>query len=156
MLTLDYARWLSGAVLFACSLFYAGICSAATNVGVVSATVMPSPLSASVALYVRTARAASSMTGYVAAPGDAWSAAAKPTSVNLEQDGTAQFTMFGDTASNYAVRLNDAAYVAWPDRMGFPIVLEPTLNRGGRLSIVVSRAPSSMFADEFQVVINYN
>ena len=64
--------------------------------------------------------------------------------------------MLGDTASNYVVRLNEAAYGGWHDRIGTPIVLEPTLGRGDRLSIVVGLAPSRMFADAFQVVINYN
>jgi hypothetical protein len=89
------------------------------------------------------------------APAAIWPPAARASQVTLDQDGIAQFTMFGDTASNYIVRLNDAAYGAWPDRIGTPIVLEPTLGRGGRLSIIVGLAPSAVLAGAFQVVINF-
>lgn len=142
-------------------LLVAGSSGAATGVGVARATVLPSPLSAAVTLYVRTAPGDLCTAGCAAAPlttgpTGIWSPVARASPVTLDQDGIAQFTMFGDTASNYVVRLNDAAYGAWPDRIGTPIVLEPTLSRGGRLSIIVGLAPSDLLAGAFQVVINFN
>jgi hypothetical protein len=136
-----------------------GNSGAATGVGVASATVLPSNLSASVALFVRTASGASCTGGctgpLVVAPVRWPPLAAKPPMVRME-DGIAQFTMFGDTVSNYVVRLNDAAYGTGPGRMESPIFLEPTLTPGGRLSIVITLSPGSTSADAFQVVINYN
>jgi hypothetical protein len=72
------------------------------------------------------------------------------------EGGVAQFTMFGETASNYVVRLDAAARGAWPGRKDSPILLEPTLTPAGRLAIVITLAPASTSADAFQVVINYN
>lgn len=160
MLKLAVPRLRFCAVLLACAVLMANS-GAATGVGVASATALPSTLSASVALYVRTAPvplcSRDCAAGPLAtAPAGMSPPVARPAPVNMDQDGIAQFTMFGDTASNYIVRLNDAAYGAWPDRIGTPIVLEPTLTPGGRLSIVIALAPSSAFADAFQVVINYN
>ena len=155
MLTLVLPRRRPCAVLLACALFTCNS-GAATGVGVASAKVLPSPLSAAVALYVRTGPVHLCSNGCSAAPTGTWPPAAKTTPVTLDRDGIAQFSMFGDTTANYVVRLNDAVYGNWPDRIGTPIVLEPTLSREGRLSIMVGQAPSSLFAGAFQVVINYN
>jgi hypothetical protein len=158
MLKLARPRLRSYAALLAACVLFHGPCGAATGVtaAIASATVLASPLSASVRLFVRTAPAHLCTAVCLAAPAGTSTAVAGAIPVNLDQDGIAQFTMFGDTTSNYVVRLNDSAYGAWPDRIGTPIVLEPTLSREGRLSIVVGRAPSRVFAGAFQVVINYN
>lgn len=142
------------------ALLLAGVLStggsgAATSVGVAGATVLPSPLSAAVTLYVRTAPGYLCTDSCAAAPLTT-APAARTSQVSLDQDGTVQFTIFGETASNYIVRLDDAAFGGWADRIGPPIVLEPTLNRGGRLSIIVGLAPSDVLAGAFRVVINYN
>jgi hypothetical protein len=147
------------AVLLACALLM-GNSGAATGVGVASATVLPSNLSASVALFVRTAPAAWCTGGcatgpLVTAPARLPPLAAKAPLLRME-DGIVQFTMFGDTVSNYVVRLNDPAYGGWPGQSESPIMLEPTLTPGGRLSIVITLAPGRTSADAFQVVINYN
>lgn len=155
MLSLALPRRRSCAVLLACVLF-TGTSGAATGVGGASATVLPSSLSAAVTLYVRTASSRLCTAVCAALPAGPWPAVARMTPVTLDQDGMAQFTMFGDTTSNYVVRLNDAMYGDWPDRIGTPIVLEPTLSRGGRLTIMIGQAPSTLFAGAFQVVINYN
>lgn len=155
MLNVALPRWRSCAVLLACALF-AGHSDAATGVGVASAKVLPSPLSAAVALYVRTGPMHVCSNRCATTPAGTWQPLTRTTPVTLDQDGIAQFSMFGDTTSNYVVRLNDAVYGDWPDRIGTPIVLEPTLSREGRLSIMVGQAPSSLFAGAFQVVINYN
>jgi hypothetical protein len=151
--------WRHVAVL-ACALF-AGHSGAATGVGRAQATVLPSILSASVALYVRTAPGPLCTGDCPAAPLMARMAGASQLStrtapVSMDPDGVAQFTMFGATASNYIVRLSDAASGAWQDRIGSPIILEPTLGQGGGLSIIIGLAPSGTVADAFQVVINYN
>lgn len=152
MLNLARPRLRLRAVLLAACALFNGPSGAASHdaTGVASATVLASPLSASVRLFVRSAPGHLCTARCPAAP-----VFGAPL-VYLDQDGIAQFSMFGDTTSNYVVRLNDPAYGAWPDRIGTPIVLEPTLSREGRLSIVVGRAPSSVFAGAFQVVINYN
>lgn len=153
------ARPLQGIILLACAVL-TGNCGAASGVGVAGATVLPSALSASVALFVRTAPGPLCGAGCgpaVRLMGPAVPAqAAGAAPVSMGQDGIAQFTLFGETASNYIVRLSAAAYGAWPGRAGSPIILEPTLSPGGRLSIVIALAPSSTDVDAFQVVINYN
>jgi hypothetical protein len=149
------ARLRRGATLLAFAVL-TGNCGAASSVGSASATVLPSILSASVTLYVRTAPGPLCSAGCAAVQAGLPPPAARAAPVNMDQDGIAQFTMFGDTASNYVVRLSDAAYGAWPDRTGSPIVLEPTLSPAGRLSIVIALAPASTAADAFQVVVNYN
>jgi hypothetical protein len=136
------------AVLLACALSLDSS-GAATAVGGASATVMPSNLSASVALYVRTAPAP------LAAEPAQWPPTARAPLVSME-GGVAQFTLFGDTASNYVVRLDAAARDAWPGRVDSPIFLQPTLMPAGRLAIVITLAPATTSADAFQVVINYN
>lgn len=127
-------------MLLACVLF-TGTSGAATGVGGASATVLPSSLSAAVTLYIRTASGRLCTAGCAATAAGPWPPYARTTPVALDQDGIAQFTMFGDTTSNYVVRLNDAVYGDWPDRIGTPIVLEPTLSQGGRLTIMVGQAP---------------
>ena len=135
--------------------------NAATGVGVASATVLPSTLSASIALYVNTApslvrSSGSSFYDMANAPAGFWPPEFKPTAVTMDQDGIAQFTMFDNTATNYVVRLSDSAYSVWPNGANMPVVLEPALTPGGRLSIVVALAPSGTFANAFQVFLNYN
>lgn len=143
------------AVLLACAMVTGGS-TAANGVGIASATVLPSPLSATVTLYVRTAPGPLCTGSCAGAPAGTLTTVARTTPVALDPDGIAQFTLFGDTASNYVVRLNETVYGNWTDRIATPIVLEPALSRGGRLSIVVGKAPSGVIADAFQVVVNYN
>lgn len=142
------------AVLLGCALMLDNG-HAATAVGGASATVLPSNLSASVALYVRTAPAPACGEECRAEPAQ-WSPASPRTSLVSMEDGVAQFTLFGEKASNYVVRLDAAARNAWPGRVDSPIFLEPTLTPAGRLAIVITLAPASTSADAFQVVINYN
>lgn len=138
------ARPLQGAVLLACALL-TGTCAAATGVGVASAKVLPATLSASVALYMRTSCRTNCGVEPKAAP-----PTVREATVSMNDDGVAQFTMFGETSSNYVVRLSTFS------SPGSPILLEPTLTSGGRLSIVIAMAPASTGTDAFQVVINYN
>jgi hypothetical protein len=143
------------AVLLACALSLDNS-GAATAVGGASATVLPSTLSASVALYVRTAPLCSGGCAARQPEPSQWPPAAARTPLVSMEGGVAQFTMFGETASNYVVRLDAAARGAWPGRMDSPILLEPTLTPAGRLAIVITLAPATTSADAFQVVINYN
>jgi hypothetical protein len=140
-------RLLQGAIVLAGASFASGG-GAATAVGLASAKVLPSTLSASVALYTRTASSQ-------VCSANCSVRAERPAPVSMGDDGVAQFTMFGDTTSNYVVRLSDAASGARPDQDA-PIVLEPTLMAGGRLSIIIALAPATTDTDAFEVVINYN
>ncbi len=142
------SRLLRGALLLA-GAAAAAVCGATTAVGQASAKVLPSTLSASVALYTRTAPIRSCGADCTAAP-----LAERSASVSMGSDGVAQFTMFGDTTSNYIVRFSGAGWGARPGDV--PIVLEPTLTGGGGVSIVIALAPATTDSDAFQVVINYN
>lgn len=143
------------ALLLACALF-AQDCAGSTATGMAGATVLPSTLSPSVALYVRTAPRAACFGACVAAPAPAgvWPPAARL--VGLSQDGVAQFIVSGATASTYVVQFDAAAHGAWPDRSSAPITLEPTLTADGRLSIFIAPATAGAPGDGFRVVVNYN
>ncbi|MDB5933468.1 MAG: hypothetical protein JWQ01_812 [Massilia sp.] len=143
------SRLLRGAIVLAGASF-AGACGAATSVGVATAKVLPSMLSASVALYTRTAPSQLCSADCAGMRTD------RPASVSIGEDGVAQFTLFGETTSNYIVRLSDAAWGARPRAADAPIILEPTLTPGGRVSIVIALAPAYPVTNAFQVVINYN
>lgn len=141
------ARPLQGALLLAGALLTSH-CHAASGVGVASARVLPSTLTASVALYLRTGCGANC--GAAPQGPASWQTALRPAMVSMSLDGVAQFTLFGETASNYVVRFSA------PDGAGAPILLEPMLTPRGGVSIVVALAPGSTDTDAFQVVINYN
>lgn len=145
------ARRSPGAVLLLfCLLADHCAATAATATGIAGATVTASPLSAAVALYVRPSHDG----GCVA---DCAAAGSAEGAVALGRDGIAQFSMYGDTTSNYVVQISDAALrSAWSGWNGMPITLEPMPLRGGGVSIVIGSAPSSVLADAFQVVINFN
>lgn len=145
------------ALLLSFALF-AQDCAGAPATGVASATVLPSTLSPSIALYVRTAPRPACFGNCAAAPASAgvWPPAARL--VGLSQDGVAQFSMSGATASTYVVQFDAAAYGARPDGGSAPITLEPTLSADGRLSVLIApvRAWARTPGDAFRVVVNYN
>lgn len=147
------------ALLLSFALF-AQDCAGATATGVASATVLPSTLSPSIALYVRTAPRApcfgSCAAALAPAPAGAWPPAARL--VGLSPDGVAQFSMSGASASTYVVQFDAAAYGAWWDRGSAPITLEPTLTADGRLAVLIRSATALAGApgDAFRVVVNYN
>jgi hypothetical protein len=157
MMSLASTRLRPCALLLACAL--SALASAgASGTGVASATVLPSTLSPSIALYVRTAPrpACFGNCAGAPAPAGAWPPAARL--VGLSPDGVAQFSMSGATASTYVVQFDAAAYGAWWDRGSAPITLEPRLTADGRLSVLIASATALAGApgDAFRVVVNYN
>jgi hypothetical protein len=158
MMNLVSPRLRPCALMLACAL-RAPDCAAAASTGAASATVLPSNLSPSVALFVRMAPRAACFGDCAAAPAppsvDVWPPAARL--VGLSQDGVAQFSMSGATAATYVVELSAAAYGAWSDRSSSPVTLEPSLTADGRLSVLIAPAKATAtFADAFRVVVNYN
>lgn len=145
------------ALLLSFALF-AQDCAGASAAGAASATVLPSTLSPSIALYVRNAPRAACFGSCAAAPAPAgvWPPAARL--VGVSQDGIAQFSVSGASASTYVVQFDVAAYGTWGDRGGAPITLEPTLTADGRLSILIasSTALAGTPGAGFRVVVNYN
>lgn len=135
-------------------------CAGATASGIASATVLPSTLSPSIALYVLTAPRAAcyGVCAGAPAPAGAWPPAARL--LGSSQDGVAQFSMSGATASTYVVQFDASAYGPWSDRDIAPITLEPLLSADGRLSVLIAAARATATArmpgDALRVVVNYN